>query len=105
MSEWYRVNRWNADISPVEVVKETPKQLVVRHHEAWRKADIESRRDKRSSSDNYFPTWEEAHAFLMEQADAKLKNARRALEVAQSHHGNVKGMKKPAARVEQGESV
>lgn len=61
---------------------------------------IKGRRNAmRSSYLNYFPTWAEAHAWLMEQADADLADARKELARAQSIHGNIKGMKPPVENV------
>ena len=56
-----------------------------------------SRVAKRSSYRCYFDTWDKAHAFLTEQAQANVDSARRRLELANAFAGNVKGMKNPEA--------
>jgi hypothetical protein len=50
---------------------------------------------KRSQYDNYFDTWQEAYQFLLERAISRVLSARRELDLANSHLGNVKGMKAP----------
>jgi hypothetical protein len=44
----------------------------------------------------YHDTWDAAYASLIAAANSKLAIARHGLQVAQSHLGNVKGMKPPA---------
>lgn len=46
---------------------------------------------------SYYPTWEEARTALLNQAERVLDAARRALQCAQGHYGNVKGLKHPGA--------
>lgn len=41
----------------------------------------------------YYDTWEAAHASLTDKAARQVANARRALEIANSFAGNVKGMR------------
>lgn len=53
------------------------------------------RRTRVSAWQALFPTWQEAHAHLLAEAELKLIAARRALELAQGEHGNIKGMKEP----------
>jgi hypothetical protein len=50
-----------------------------------------------TSYTRYFDTWEQAHLFLMDFAEARLATARNDLKRAQDRLGNVKGMKRPAA--------
>lgn len=51
---------------------------------------------KRTSYENYFDTWREAHAHLLAHATASLECARLHLAEAQVRHGNIVGMKPPA---------
>lgn len=53
------------------------------------------RRQQSSALGAFHATWEDAHKALTEYAEVELKNARRALEKAQGHYGNVRGMKSP----------
>lgn len=43
----------------------------------------------------YYPTWDAAHARLLDLADVRLRRARIELQNAQGCFGNVKGMKAP----------
>jgi hypothetical protein len=79
-------------IEAIKAIKETAKQLVIEVTDGGGKAR-QVRTAKRSGYDNYFDTWEEAHAFLLDQSGRRLKAARRALESAQGEYGNIKGMK------------
>lgn len=57
---------------------------------------IDTRRyAKRSELENFFDTWDEARAFLLNCAEARLMDARRRLQEARDALGNVKGMKQP----------
>ena len=84
----YKTARFRpARIEAVEVERETVQSV-------W----INGRKNaKRSSWDAFHDSWDEAHAYLLALAESKLKGARRDLELAQSEHGNVKGMKPPKA--------
>lgn len=84
-------------IRAVEVLRVTDQSVFVAANSRFGKnKKMERREAMRSEYTNYFLTWEEAHAFLMEAAESRLYGARRALEIAQGYHGNVKGMRKPA---------
>lgn len=50
---------------------------------------------KKSDGEEYFDTWEEAHAELVRVTEQRVTDARRALELANSYAGNVRGMKNP----------
>jgi hypothetical protein len=92
----YKVN-WN-EIEPVEVVRETKSQVVL-----LRKGIVqtERREAKRSEYSNWFDTWEEAHAFLIERAEAEVQALRGQLEQAKGRLGNIKGMKPNKAHITQ----
>ncbi len=91
----YVARAGDAKIAEVDALRETGQFVIV--FDSWRKKE---RRVAKSSGsvygDNYFDSWDEAHAFLLRAAEARLFGARRSLEAAQGHHGNVVGMKKPA---------
>lgn len=87
MSTKYLIDRFGNKISAHECVKETSRF-------AWLKGvyvHVEPVTKKKKS--DVFNTWAEAHAELMRRTEARLADARRALQVAQSHAGNVRGMK------------
>lgn len=94
----YLTSKFGRDpIEAVEVERETESSVWV--VDTWRGERGNTRRHaKRSDWDNYFDTWEEAKAFLMAQAEAKVTAARRALDSANGELGNVKGLKPPSAQ-------
>lgn len=55
------------------------------------------RKAPKAGATAYHDTWEAARAYLMDRAQLNVAAARRALEVANSTLGNVKGMRPPAA--------
>jgi len=44
----------------------------------------------------YFPTWNEAHAWMLAKAAERLKKAQAELKSAAGHYAKVKAMKSPA---------
>lgn len=80
--KWYRV--WMSQIEAIEIDKATEKTVT-----------IKGRRFNRDAWQFYSPTWEEAHAHLLADAEARVLAARRSLELAQGYLGNAKGMKPP----------
>ena len=87
MSEtWFNVRKYGNKIEPVSVERSTASSV-------W----IGGRRNARDSEwDSYFPSWTEAHSYLLQRAEVNLDRVRRSLQVAQSELGHVKGMKPPA---------
>lgn len=71
-----------AKIEPVEVERETKNYVV-----------INGKRDY--AIGHYFHSWEGAHAFLLEEAEAACQSYRVQLAKLNGHLDNVKGMKKP----------
>jgi hypothetical protein len=89
----YMTGGFESPIEEVEVVKETKKSVWVKR-EGWAKGtESIDRCHKRASWHNYFDTWEEAHAFLMDKAQREVDSLRRQLELAKGKLGNIKGMK------------
>jgi hypothetical protein len=85
-----RYSTWGPELVEVEVARETDSSVFIS-----RQFGGQARHAKRSNGDNYFDTWEEAHAYLMAQALDDLNTARKQLERVQGAFGNVKGMKNP----------
>lgn len=54
------------------------------------------RRKKMTAWRSYFRTWEDAKLWLLDLAEQDVNAARRQLEIANSHYGNIKGMRSPA---------
>lgn len=82
-----------ARIDEVQVLRETDKCV---YFPSKRPRIKEEREAKMSEWHEYYDTWEKAHEALKRDAEVRLSNARRALELAQSHAGNVRGMKRQA---------
>jgi hypothetical protein len=87
---------WN-EIEALEVLRETNSQVV----RAVGSNAIERREAKRSEHYNWFDTWGEAHAFLIERAEAEVQTLRNKLEQAKGRLGNIKGMKPSKANIKQ----
>jgi hypothetical protein len=51
------------------------------------------RRSKRTDQESYFDTFDEAKQHLLKVAKHVVYLARRHLELAESHYGNIKGLK------------
>ena len=91
---WYKTDNYvSTKITPVRVVKETAAQITIAVE--WCGNCSERRVAKSGQYECYFPTWDEAWAYLMKVAERKVLDARQALEHANSIHGNVKGMRRP----------
>jgi hypothetical protein len=58
---WYKADRWENKITPVEVLKETEKFVVIHVH---RYSSITERRVAKAGE--YFPTFKEARGYLMD---------------------------------------
>lgn len=67
-TRWYKVGNYNSTITPVEVTKETPSTVTI-YSEFWKR---EQRSAKHSGYENYFPTFEEARAFLIKKRNEKI---------------------------------
>jgi len=77
------LGRWpRAQITPIECERESEQSVYVNGR----------RRGKRTEYENYFDSWEEAHAALLAASTEHLAIARARLQKAQGFHGNVKGM-------------
>lgn len=80
-----RNSTWGKLIELVEIERETESSV-------W----IGGRRNSKISDYHcYFDSFDEAKAHLLEKADEKVIGARRSLELANSHLGNIKGLKEP----------
>lgn len=108
VSIWFFVSY--GGIHPVAVVRESGASIVIRKETlrvdgldaemrvtASESVVVEEKVRIKSSAGQYFRTWAEAHAHLLSEADERLARARRELQLAQSLHGNIKGMRPPIA--------
>lgn len=92
MAKWYEICplRLRDEPEPVAVARFTDKTVTVRPD-----FGRERRHARIGSYAEFYPTWEEAHARLLDLADVRLRRARIELQNAQGCFGNVKGMKAP----------
>lgn len=90
---------YNDKIEAREVVKVTASTVV--YIETFRNGSSRETRENRVAEwHSWHGTWEEAHDYLLKQAESKVKSARLALGRANGEYGNIKGMKKPKPTVE-----
>lgn len=88
METWWEVNDWGTPtITPVEVLSTTEHTIIL--------AGVARANARRRKADVYFPTWEKAHAHILELTKSRLESARRSLQDAQGKYGNVVGMRNP----------
>jgi len=80
--EWWML-RWG-NISSVKVDHFTEKSV-------W----IDGKRRSRDGWESYYPTWDRAHAQLLEEAERELENAKGRLDRAQIALSKIKAMKRP----------
>ncbi len=78
-------------IEAIEVLRETEKCVYLPDT----KYRAEHKELKRSEWTNWFDSWEEAHAFLVAEAEDKVSVARSRVEILKGRLGQIKGMKKP----------
>jgi hypothetical protein len=98
MSMKFRTKRYSpASIEAVEAEKETKKCVWIKGwtFDGGPGTGALKRHEKVGAYENYFDSWAQAHAYLVERAEDALTDARRSLQEAQGHLGNVKGMKPP----------
>jgi hypothetical protein len=89
----YRTGGWGKElIEEVEVERETEQCVWIKRYPTSKEA---SRHAKRSSYDNFFDTWEEAHAYLREQRLLAVESAKRQLVGAEKLLANIDALKRP----------
>ena len=82
-------------IEPIEVLRETAQCVYLAPHRPRADGKTERREAKLGDYAQYHDTWVEARAYLLRKAESDVKEARRQLELANGHLGNIKGMKPP----------
>lgn len=90
ITKW-RAREFLSEIKRVECARETDVSVFV----AVGNGAIERREAKESRGQKYCNSWDEAHAYLLRLAEARVQSARFALDRANGALGNIKGMKKP----------
>lgn len=85
----YKTGGWKELIEECDALRET-------EHFVYLKGSLGERRvAKRGEYDNYFNSWEEAHNFLLERAEAEVEGYQNRLESAKGRLDNIKVLKKP----------
>ncbi len=79
-------SRFSTQIDAVEVEKETAESVWVKGR----------RKAKMSDGNNYFDTWQEAHDFLLCDADFRLRKAKYLLDKERSRLEMIKKMNRPS---------
>lgn len=80
---WWKVQTYSLDIVPVQVIKETEKQIHVLRPattNAWGTTKESTHREfKHSGGDGHYPTWEQAQAALLDRLLRKAERAEQEL--------------------------
>ena len=102
MVEMWKTERGEAKIERVECTRVTGVSVWFMHFPfvigISPPESVEVKASMRGDRVNYHQTWDDAHENLMEHAALAVQSKRRQLELAKAHHGNVKGIRKPAAQ-------
>lgn len=88
--KYYEV--WGNHIKEIEIVRETDSFVFIEQLD-FRGNKKNIRHLKKSYFNNYFPTWKEAHDFLVSEAMAKVNNARIALGLREDELEKIKAMR------------
>lgn len=94
---WYKVNSTWEEITAVEAVKVTEKQITYRQWDDCRKKFYERRSLKMSDYSQFFPTWKQAHEYLLQRTERQIEVIRRQLESYEDKLRNIQRMKQPEA--------
>jgi hypothetical protein len=82
-------------IERIEAIRETAECVILPINGRTLKGKVERREAKRSEWAQYHDTWVDAHAYLVERAEAQVQGLRLQLQRASGTVGNLKGMKQP----------
>lgn len=89
---WYRVSSFGNSITPIDVIKETEKTLVIKIERAFI-GQKELRVQKHSTFDKYFETWQEAHEHKLRMAENEVNAYQARLDRARRELAEIKAMK------------
>ncbi len=92
MSTWYAVRKYSSHrIEEVDVIKFTDKSIWLVNSFTT----LPERHARSSEYSEYYPTWEEAHAFLLGKYAREVADLKEQTQTANSILGQIKKMKKP----------
>jgi len=87
----FRISRYGRpEVESVEVERATGKSVWLKR-ERWGGTKVE-RYARHSTSEQYFDTWQEAHAALLVRYEERVRSLRVQLDSATGALGNVKGL-------------
>lgn len=86
MKIWYETWKFNSTILPVEVARETESSLFLLH------GSRERRVAKQSTHNAYFPSFEEAKAYLVERTERRIEGLKSSLDKATMELGLIQRM-------------
>lgn len=88
----YKTKSYSTGIEPVEVIRETDQSVFL----AGLRKSGERREAKISDWTQYHSSWVDAHAYLLNRAEEKVRCCHSALNSATGELDAIKGMKRPA---------
>lgn len=83
---WFRISTWSETIQPVTVVKFTDSTV-------W--TSQTTRHKRRGSYENWFQSWDEAYAFILNEAEEAVRLARERLSRTENKLAKIKMMVRP----------
>ena len=89
MSTWWKVNNYQYEIKPVEVVSETAKYVTLAASDYWKMTR------RAAKAGEYFPTFVEARAFLLDRLNDQFNVTQSALETIRKYTDKVFFMEEP----------
>lgn len=85
---------YNDDITPINVVKESPNFVTVRERN-FNGEEVDSRVVKTTSWHDIHDTWDAAKIFLIARAEVKVADSRQRLAGAEDRLREARGLKEP----------
>lgn len=89
----YTPHAWEPEVEAVEVVKQTAQTVTVLESE-W---NGKRRERKRMNNGDYFDTWEQAKAAMVEQARQNVERSKNELQRRRTRLGQLEAMQPPKA--------
>ena len=93
MSKWYKTNQYTITIEEVTIERVTDKSVWI--IEDWYGTKRTIRSLRLTDYTQYWDTWDEAHAHLLEGCESKADGLRKQLQAANTHLGQVRTQSKP----------
>lgn len=94
MTIWWKTDKYDIDITPVEVIKETPQKL--RYVSEWMGHKREDTAAKFSEYHNFYPTFEEARTALIERSKRQIQNAEETIKTCSAEIAKLSALTDPS---------